>query len=143
MTLFLTACPSSSRSQAVELLSSWLHCLVYANDVAPLAFARVLGRNSVMWSQALDRMPADIAKLLSATTSIAHDEPAAMMSPHALPCQLLFRLRNGGHRTASTSLQFCSIFSADMATGNPVFTFEAWLSIAQTVSVLPQLLCGL
>lgn len=95
--------------QADELLSSWLHRLAYANGVPPRAFARVLGRNSVMWSASLDfRLPGDIANLLSANTGIAPDEFAAMMLPHALPRQLLLPLRTSGHRADSTWLQFCS-----------------------------------
>ena len=102
--------------QADELLSSWLHRLAHANGVAPRAFARVLRRNSGMWSPALDlRLPSDIAKLLSANTGIAPDELAAMMLPHALPRQLLLPLRNSGHRTDSTWLQFCSYCLAEDA----------------------------
>jgi hypothetical protein len=102
--------------QADELLSSWLHRLAHANGVAPRAFARVLRRNSGMWSPALDfRLPSDIAKLLSANTGIAPDELAAMMLPHALPRQLLLPLRTSGHRTDSTWLQFCSYCLAEDA----------------------------
>ncbi|MBX5154130.1 TniQ family protein [Rhizobium lentis] len=102
--------------QADELLSSWLHRLAHANGVAPRAFARVLRRNSRMWSPALDfRLPSDIAKLLSANTGIAPDELAAMMLPHALPRQLLLPLRTSGHRTDSTWLQFCSYCLAEDA----------------------------
>ncbi|WP_413993796.1 TniQ family protein [Labrys okinawensis] len=102
--------------QADELLSSWLHRLAHANGVPPRAFARVLRRNSGMWSPALDfRLPSDTAKLLSANTGIAPDELAAMMLPHALPRQLLLPLRNGGHRTDSTWLQFCSYCLAEDA----------------------------
>jgi hypothetical protein len=62
-----------------------------------------------MWSPSLDlRLPGDIANLLSANTGIAPNELAAMMLRHALPRRLLLPLRNSGHRTDSTWLQFCS-----------------------------------
>lgn len=102
--------------QADELLSSWLHRLAHANGVASRAFARLLGRNSGMWSPSLDlRLPGDIAKLLSSNTGIAPDKLAAMMLPHALPRQLLLPLRTSGHRTDSTWLQFCSSCLAEDA----------------------------
>ncbi|NSZ19805.1 TniQ family protein [Agrobacterium vitis] len=101
--------PVTVTPQPDELLSSWLHRLAYANGVPPRAFARVLGRNSLMWSASLDlRLPSDIANLLSANTGIAPNELAAMMLRHALPRRLLLPLRNSGHRTDSTWLQFCS-----------------------------------
>lgn len=102
--------PVTVMPQPDELLSSWLHRLAFANGVSPRAFARVLGLNPGMWSAALDlRLPADIANLLYAKTSVAPDQLAAMTLSQELPNSSCCRYATTGNATV---LRGCSSAAA-------------------------------